>query len=68
MENKQLNTDTAQQQLEQIILRMQNIQKAIKASAQPPSMLELSELKELGNEYARIVDFLANHPAGTGLA
>ena len=68
MEIKRLNTDTAQQQLEQIILRMQNIQKDIKASAQPPSMLELSELKELGNEYARIVDFLANHPAGTGLA
>ena len=63
-----LNADTAQQRLEEIILRMQNIQKAIKASSQPPSMLELSELKELGNEYARIVDFLANHPAGTGLA
>ena len=63
-----MDTDTAQQRLEQIIQRMQNIQKAIKASAQPPSMLELSELKELGNEYARIVDFLANRPGETGLA
>ena len=63
-----MNTEKAQQRLEKIILRMQTIQKAIKASSQPPSMLELSELKELGNEYAQIVDFLANHPAGTGLA
>ena len=67
MENNCLNADAAQQRLEKIILRMQHIQKAIKASAQPPSMLELSELKELGNEYARIVDFLANHPGETGL-
>lgn len=62
-----MDADTAQQRLEQVILRMQNIQKNIKASAQPPSMLELSELKELGNEYARIVDFLANRPGETGL-
>ena len=47
---------------------MQNIQKAIKASGQPPSMLELGELKELGNEYARIVDDLGHFPEGTGLA
>ena len=67
MKSSSLSADTAQERLGQIILRMQNIQKAIKASGQPPSMLELSELKEPGNEYARIVDFLANHPDGTGL-
>ena len=68
MESKQLNADAAQERLGKIIRRMKKIQKAIKASRQPPSMLELSELKELGNEYARIVDFLANHPDETGLA
>ena len=68
MESKQLNADTAQERLGKIIRRMKKIQKAIKASGHPPSMLELSELKELGNEYARIVDFLANHPGETGLA
>jgi hypothetical protein len=68
MESKQLNADAAQERLGKIIRRMKKIQKAIKASGQPPSMLELSELKELGNEYARIVDFLANHPGETGLA
>jgi len=55
-----------QQRLEDVIGRMQKIQRAIKASRQPASMLELMELKELGNEYARIVERLAN--AGTGLA
>jgi len=68
MESKRLNADTAQERLGQVIRRMKKIQKDIKASGQPPSMRELSELKELGNEYARIVDFLANHPGETGLA
>jgi len=58
--------ETDQQRLEDVIGRMQKIQRAIKASRQPASMLELMELKELGNEYARIVERLAN--AGTGLA
>ena len=68
MKSSSMSVDAAQERLEQIIFRMQKIQKAIKASGQPPSMLELSELKELGNEYARMVDLLANHPGGTGLA
>ena len=63
-----MDAGTAQERLGEIIGRMQTIQNAIKASGQPPSMLALSELKELGNEYARIVDFLANHPGSTGLA
>ena len=66
--SKRLKAEKTQQRLEQIILRMQNIQKAIKASRQPPSMLELGELKELGNEYARIIDDLGHFPEGTGLA
>jgi hypothetical protein len=45
--------------LEVIIRRMQKIQRAIKASRQPASMLELDELKSLGNEYARTVARLA---------
>ena len=50
-----------QQRLEAVIKRMQKIQRAIKASRQPASMLELTELKELGNEYARIIERLANN-------
>lgn len=49
-----------QQQLERTIARMQAIQRAIKASAQPPSMFELQALKDLGRDYARLVDALAN--------
>lgn len=65
MEKQQYTADD-QQRLEAVIGRMQKIQRAIKASRQPASMLELMELKELGNEYARIIERLAN--AGTGLA
>ena len=43
------------ERLEAIIQRMQKIQRAIKASRQPASMLELDELKSLGTEYARTV-------------
>jgi hypothetical protein len=57
-----------QQRLEDIISRMQKIQRAIKASRQPASMYELTELKQLGNEYARIVERLANRLDDTGLA
>jgi hypothetical protein len=41
--------------LEAIIRRMLKIQRAVKASRQPASMLELDELKSLGREYARTV-------------
>ena len=63
-----MKAEHAQERLEQIIERMQTIQKAIKASGQPPSMLELGELKELGNEYARTVDKLGHFPSASGLA
>jgi hypothetical protein len=55
---------TGDQELERIISRMQRIQRNIKASRQPASMLELEELKSLGREYARIVERLAN-PTGS---
>jgi hypothetical protein len=54
--------------LESIIARMQSIQRAVKASGQPPSMGELSELKKLGGEYARIIEQLANEQGSRGLA
>ena len=49
----------AQKQLEDTIRRMQVIQRAIRASGQPPSLFEITELKNLGREYARIVEQLA---------
>jgi len=54
----------AQEKLEQIIARMQAIQRAIKSSGQPASMFELQELKDLGREYARVIDDLAALPGG----
>jgi hypothetical protein len=47
------------ERLDAIIRRMQKIQRAIMASRQPASMLELDELKSLGNDYARTVARLA---------
>ena len=67
MKQQQLPADD-QQRLETVISRMQKIQRAIKASRQPASMLEMMELKQLGNEYARIIERLANAGDGTGLA
>ena len=51
-----------QERLEEIIRRMQKIQRSIQASRQPASRLELMELRDLGGEYARIIEQL------TGLA
>jgi hypothetical protein len=49
----------AQEQLERVIARMQVIQRAIRSSRQPASMFELQELKDLGREYASLVEDLA---------
>jgi len=57
-----------QEKLEQVIARMQAIQRAIKASGQPASMFELQELKDLGRDYARLVDDMANLPASPSRA
>ena len=57
-----------QEKLERVITRMQAIQRAIKSSGQPASMFELQELKNLGREYARLVDELVNSQAGPSRA
>ena len=44
--------------LDQIVNRMQDIQRAIKSVGAPPSLLEIAELKELGLEYGVIVERL----------
>jgi hypothetical protein len=50
----------AQEKLEKVIARMQTIQRSIRSSGQPASMFELQELKDLGRQYARIVDSLGD--------
>jgi hypothetical protein len=52
-------------ELERVVNRIRKIQRDISASNQPPSMMELEELKSLGREYGRIIDRLANPPGGT---
>lgn len=44
--------------LDQIVYRMQGIQQAIRSVGAPPSLLEIGELKELGLEYAEIIERL----------
>lgn len=51
-----------QQHLEKVIARMQTIQRAIKSSGQPASRFELQELKDLGAEYAKIIESLETAP------
>jgi len=46
--------------LDQIVNRMQDIQRAIRSVGAPPSLLEIGELKELGQEYAEIIGRLKN--------
>ena len=48
--------------LEEIIRRMQKIQRSIRASRQPASRLELMELRDLGVEYACIIEHLTDSP------
>jgi len=61
---KQKKRRDDQERLEKIIKRMRKIQRAIKASGQPASMLELMELQDLGVEYARIIERLASDRTG----
>jgi hypothetical protein len=62
MDEDVLTTPEPQARLEEIIRRMQKIQRSIKTSRQPVSRLELMELKDLGREYARIIEQLADIP------
>jgi hypothetical protein len=58
MEENLLTPPALQERLEKIIRRMQKIQRSIQASRQPASRLELMELRDLGGEYARIIEQL----------
>ena len=55
-----LTTAELQGRLEAIIRRMQKIQRSIKVSRQPASRLEIMELMDLGREYDRIIEQLAD--------
>ncbi|MGD2137570.1 MAG: hypothetical protein PVJ66_04685 [Gammaproteobacteria bacterium] len=67
-QNTMPQDDEPQARLEAIIERMQKIQRAIRASGQPASMRELAELRDLGEEYARVIERLANPDTNAGLA
>ena len=45
--------------LERVVSRMKQIQRDIGRTVHPASVMQLDELKELGREYARIIDRLA---------
>jgi hypothetical protein len=66
--NEKLSTAAElQERLEEIIGRMQKIQRSIQASRQPASRMELMELRDLGGEYAGIIEQLTDLPdAGPG--
>jgi hypothetical protein len=66
--SKRTAQENGQERLEKVIKHMQKIQRAIKASGQPASMLELMELKDLGREYALIIEQIANSQDGSELA
>ncbi len=58
----------AEKDLEQVVTRMKQIQRDISRSGHPASIMQIEELKALGNEYARIIDRLGNMPGGTTTA
>jgi hypothetical protein len=62
MHDNVLTTSELQARLEEIIRCMQKIQQSIKASRQPATRLELMKLRDLGGEYARIIEQLTDLP------
>ncbi|MGB7932487.1 MAG: hypothetical protein WCH04_09730 [Gammaproteobacteria bacterium] len=67
MNENLLTAAELQERLEEIIRRMQKIQRSIRASRQSASRLELMELRDLGGGYARIIEQLTELPdAGQG--
>ena len=58
----------AEKDLERVVSRMKQIQRDISRSGHPASVMQIEELKALGNEYARIIDRLGNLPGGTTTA
>lgn len=68
MQNAMPRDSDLQARLEAVIWRMQKIQRAIRASGQPASMRELTQLQDLGREYGRIIERLANPETDAGTA
>lgn len=58
----------AEADLERVVSRMKKIQRAISRSGHPASVMQIEELKELGREYARIIDRLGDLPGEPPLA
>ena len=58
----------AEKDLERVVSRMKQIQRDISRSGHPASVMQIEELKALGNEYARIIDRLSDLPGGTTTA
>ena len=48
--------------LERVVSRMRQIQRDIGRTVHPAAITQLEELKELGREYALIIDRLADMP------
>jgi len=47
---------------------MKQVKRDISRSGHPASIMQIEELKQLGSEYARIIDRLANLPGGPATA
>jgi len=62
LNEKLLTATELHERLEEIIRRMRKIQRSIQASRQPASRLELMELRDLGGEYAGIIEQLTDLP------
>ena len=58
----------AEKDLERVVSRMKQIQRDISRSGHPASIMQIEELKELGTEYARIIERLSDLPAGPATA
>ena len=58
----------AEKDLERVVSRMKQIQRDISRSGHPASVMQIEELKALGNEYARIIDRLGGLPGDTTTA
>lgn len=58
----------AERDLERVVSRMKQVQRDISRSGHPASIMQIEELKQLGSEYARIIDRLANPPGGPATA
>lgn len=51
-----------EKRISELIEELQRIQKTIRSTGQPASMLELGRLKELGSEYSRLIEELGENP------